>query len=307
MLNEDELTVIDKRELGNIQLLNSEVSLASFKQYLYTGKIKDIEKNENSLEDSLLDLIVLASHFDISELQYAVTNYLESIISADNVCYIFSLSQNSTLREYCLMYMDLHASSIIEQKKYRELKAEQLVYLLRRDTFDVAETKIFAVVKDWHTHNNQNYIKHVVDCIRFPLLGREFVKSEVKDSGMLNAEELIDVFTALLDNSAHLFRGTLLVDTNLALDDMGADLIKGNEYRHNLLGDYTNERYQVQDSGYTSHTISDNYTNSILIELEKTFIINHIVLRLYDLNQRYDVISLFIYICKSQNIDSGKI
>ena len=276
-------------ELANLKLLNSEISLASFKQYLYTGKLKDIENNEN-LEDLLLDLIVLATHFEIDELKYAVTNYLESIISTENVCHIFNLSGNSTLSNFCLMFMELHASKIIEQKNYRELSEERLSQLLNSSSFDVAEVEIFKVVKDWHEHNKLSYSEtNVVNCIRFPLLGLKFLmSSEMKDSRMLTSEKYIEKLTSLPSDVTAFLRGTLRADENLALDTQGANLIEGDEYRHNLLEDNTNEQHQIQDRGYTSHEISEDDSNSILIELEKNFIINHITMRLYDLNERYD-------------------
>ena len=290
LLDNEGLKNNDSRELGNLKLLNSEVSLAFFKQYLYTGKLKDIEKNEN-VEDLLLDLIMLASQFEIYDLEYAVTNYLESIISIENVCHIFNLSQNSTLHEFCLMFMDFHAIQIIEQNKYRELSTERIVELFSRDSFDVKETTIFTAVKDWHKYNNLSYIQSVVDCIRFQFIEERFIKSsEVKNSGMLTLEEYSEVLRNQSANTTNSFRGTLSVDTNLALYEQGAVLIEGEEYNHGLLDNEDNDfkEYLFEKEAYTWHSISEDNNKSILIELERTFIINHIALHLWDFNERYD-------------------
>ena len=255
---------------------------------MYTGELIYIEKNKNS-KDLLFDLYVLASHFEIYELENAVTIYLEEIISIDNVCNILNFSQKSKLRESCLMFMDSNASKIIEQKKYRELRDERLVDLFKRDSFDVAEKEIYTAVKDWHAHNKKNYIPSVVECIRFQFIEEQFIRSsDIEKSGMLTLQRYNEILRNVSMNSNSFCRGTLNADNNLALESMGAELIEGEENKQGLLQDEDNEDYEyiAENEKFTCHSISEDNSKSILIGLEKTFIINHIELRLWDFNER---------------------
>lgn len=111
------------------------------------------------------------------------------------------------------------------------------------------------------------------------------ILKDVRDSGLLLDSVLLDVLyeQKLKKNHELPHRGCLLVDENVACLKLGAQVLQGEMRNFLLNGDVKN--YDLE-RGYTRHTISDKNDTGILIKLKKEYIINHIKMLLWDLDDR---------------------
>lgn len=72
------------------------------------------------------DLLGLAHQYAFPELEQAISEYLKSILSENNVCLVYdvaNLYQLAPLVESCRSYADGHAADILRSEAFLQLSA----------------------------------------------------------------------------------------------------------------------------------------------------------------------------------------
>lgn len=140
---------------NNIEL---KVPLEAFKhmlKFFYTGHV-----SLNKLEQSIiLDLLSLAHDFSIEELESGISAYLIKSLTLQNCCAVLdaACSHNLTLlKDATLLFMDQHATEVLNSSHFKILTPKSLTSLLVRDTFYVAEIEIFKAVLEWRKHEESD-------------------------------------------------------------------------------------------------------------------------------------------------------
>ena len=98
----------------------------------------------NLKDDNILEILGLAHQYGFEDLEAAISDYLRSILSIHNVCFIYdtaSLYRLEHLVSSCCLFMDRHASDVIKHESFNTLSATGIKDILSRDSFCAAEVR----------------------------------------------------------------------------------------------------------------------------------------------------------------------
>lgn len=140
---------------NNIEL---KVSLDAFKhtlKFFYTGYV-----SLNKLEQSIiLDLLRLAHDFSIEDLESGISAYLIKNLTLQNSCAVLDAAcayDLTRLQDATLLFMDRHATEVLNSSNFKILTPKSLTSLLIRDTFYIPEIEIFKAVLEWRNHEESD-------------------------------------------------------------------------------------------------------------------------------------------------------
>ncbi|KAK2582432.1 hypothetical protein KPH14_004742 [Odynerus spinipes] len=264
-----------------------DATLPAFKElfkYIYTGRMS----LANQREEVIVDTLGLAHQYGFLELETAISDYLKEILNIKNVCFIFDaarLYQLKFLTRVCHEYMDKHAAEIIHNDSFLQLSPAALKELVSRDSFYAPEINIFAAVQEWIFANPDIDAKEVLAQVRLSLISITDLLNIVRPTGLISSEAILDAIAAStqMRDSELAYRGSLLIDENVAHAIHGAQVLQGEMRSYLLDGDTRN--YDME-RGYTRHTITDTQEHGILIKLGTQCIINHMKMLLWDRDLR---------------------
>lgn len=148
-------------------------------------------------------MLSLTHKYEFPDLQKSISDCLIKNLTSGNVCYIFDVASHyylDDLRNNCLTYLDQHAAEVMKTESFCELSDTSLVELLHRGSFFAPEIEIFHGVSRWVEHNRamveQSVINYVMQCVRLPLIDLAALLTEVRDSGLISFEAILDAVTA---------------------------------------------------------------------------------------------------------------
>lgn len=276
--------------------ISMKVNVDAFKillKYIYTGKI-NLRHMLTPQMNLILDTLGLANLFGYTELKDEISNFLKNSLRLDNVCNILDASrlyELEALVNICYTFIDKNAEELLNHESFKYLYKDSLIQLLARDSFYVDEVRIFKAVRGWIDCNsdlNNEEIKEVVAKIRLPLINNMDLLSVVRPTGILDPDTLLDAIAVREHSKTRLLphRGRQCPEENIAITKYGAKVIQGTSDGTSILDDskhpYDNEK------GYTRHGISsrDDESTGIIIELGEIYMINHVKLHLWDLDNR---------------------
>ena len=145
------------------------------------------------------DLLSLAHKYEFPDLQKSISDCLIRSLTSDNVCYVYDVAAHyylEDLKQNCLTYLDQHAVECMKTESFCELSDTSLVELLQRGSFFAAEIEIFHGASRWIKHNSatveQSVMTRIVQCVRLPLIDLSDLLKEVRQSGFISSENLLD-------------------------------------------------------------------------------------------------------------------
>jgi len=108
-------------------------------------------------------------------------------------------------------YIDIWANDVVKSKSFLKLPKDQLVDFIKRDTLNVDEGDLFDAVLAWAKQGDEKletgseklktFLKDVVVHIRFGLMTTEQLASKVSSAGLLEPQQILDLFTYLAKKS----------------------------------------------------------------------------------------------------------
>uniref|UniRef100_A0A1A9WK51 BTB domain-containing protein n=1 Tax=Glossina brevipalpis TaxID=37001 RepID=A0A1A9WK51_9MUSC len=254
----------------------------SLLKYIYSGHLSLSQMDEANI----LDTLCVANQYCLSELEFAISQYLAHNLVLSNVCAVLDaacLYSLKKLMKLCLIFMDRNATYILQHETFKNLSTESLKEILRRDSFFAPEIQIFLAVKTWGEQNRNADIESVVPYLRLPLMNLSQLLQVVRPSGIVDPNKLLDAIEEQNNSNYLKYRGCLWPKENVATAQFDSRTIHG-EYPAQLLnGDVTS--YDME-KGYTRHCISETNTEGIIVELGTIYLINHIKILLWDRDNR---------------------
>lgn len=176
----------------------------------------------------ILQLLGLANKYDFGLLQQAIITYLKATLSVSNVCIIYNVAsfyQLKDLAESCSTFVDMHATEVMKSDSFLSLSQTALTELIARDSFFAPEVEIYHGVKSWMEHNvvAKEEAEDLLDGIRLQLIPQSHLLQEIRQSGMFNADKILDALSLITDNSSSELghRGLLSKDRGLAREAGG--------------------------------------------------------------------------------------
>ena len=277
-------------QLSEIELMDT--SLAAFKhllRYIYTGQMR----LGNLKDDLILEILGLAHQYGFEDLEAAISDYLRSILSIHNVCFIYdtaSLYRLEHLVSSCCTFMDRHAGDVIKHESFNTLSASGIKEILLRDSFCAAEVAIFTAVHEWTRANHgtvaEDTAASILSSVRLSLMSTPDLLKVVRPTGLVPADVLLDAIQSRTESRDMelQYRGYLLPEENVAQPKHGAQVLFGEVKQALLDGDSKN--YDME-RGFSRHPIDEAQTDKgIVIRLGMQCIINHIKMLLWDRDQR---------------------
>ncbi|KFD58965.1 hypothetical protein M514_00128 [Trichuris suis] len=171
-------------------------------RYLYTDEV-------HLDPDTVIPTLYVAKKYLIEYLVRACIDFLQNSLTSKNVCFLLSQSrlfEEEELVARCWEMIDAQAELALFSDSFWEVDFETLTLILRRETLNARESKIFEAAIRWAEYECQRLQleatpiskRHVLGSafhlIRFPAMKVEEFAVEVVNSGVLTSEECVDIF-----------------------------------------------------------------------------------------------------------------
>ena len=150
--------------------------------YIYSGKLDLCSSQVGSEVDTqrLVQLMSMARHFGLVQLERSLLSYIGSTLSTRNVVDMLDMGDGlniAELREKCMRFIDEHSSELLAgplRSPLCKLSASSLVTVLQRDSFCQREASVLRVVREWHAYNNVTQMDaSVFSCVRLTAMDRD--------------------------------------------------------------------------------------------------------------------------------------
>ncbi|CAJ0919732.1 unnamed protein product, partial [Mesorhabditis belari] len=262
--------------------------------YIYSSKLSLVHMKE----ELVIEVLGLANKYGfVGLLLKLIVDHLKSIIHNSNLCNIFNISLQcvlTSLTDFCLEYADRNAELVLRSEVCRKHKlALSLVFgnffenapqkqLISRDSFCAKEIDIFHLVGEWIKANSLENGQKLLNEVRLPLISLRDLLGSIRPTKLLSPDAILDAIQEQQQTkSAHLMhRAVIVPNVNIVTTSRGAQVITG-EFKHADVMQYKGER------GHTQHLITQEPADKepgIVIELGKLYMINKIVMSLYERN-----------------------
>ncbi|XP_003745980.1 BTB/POZ domain-containing protein 9-like [Galendromus occidentalis] len=192
-------------------------------KYIYTAQL---ELKSMDVE-TILEVLSVADLYGLQKMRTSLCEYLEEIMSADNVLLICESIEPLSLKhlhEVCVHFMDQVPQAVLESEAFCTSRARTLSRILSRDSFCAEEIDIFRAVTRWCKKNPDSEDQaEVLGRLRLPLIPTRNLLSEVTSSGLITTDRVIEAIQMRECHSADLpLRGVLTSGQNLSTKENGA-------------------------------------------------------------------------------------
>ncbi|PIO76423.1 BTB/POZ domain protein [Teladorsagia circumcincta] len=248
------------KESDEGEIVLEETNVFAFRnllRYIYTAKLNLLEYKE----EQVMDILGLAHKYGFVKLQNAIAEYLKAILNNKNLCTIFNISQLyflNDLTEYCLVFADQNASEVLTTQGFLQLSINAVTQLIARDSFCASEIDIFCAIREWvkaRPEMQAAAVEMLMKCLRLSLISQRDLLNIVRPSGLFAPDTILD-----------------------AIEEQDKKRTTDLTYRGFL------SIPQDGDRGLTRHAIGDE--EGIVVQLGRPYIINKIVLQLFDRETR---------------------
>ncbi|CAJ0929536.1 unnamed protein product, partial [Mesorhabditis belari] len=279
----------DSSKVREVEL--KDTTLEAFKHllnYIYSSKLS----LEHMKEELVIEVLGLANKYGFVDLVEAIADHLKSIIYNSNLCSIFNISLLyvlTSLTDFCLEYADRNAELVLGSEGFLQLSESAVQQLISRDSFCAKEIDIFQAVSEWINANSSESGQNLLDEVRLPLISLRDLLESIRPTNLLSPDAILDAIQEQQQTKpAHLMhRAVIVPNVNIATTSRRAQVITG-EFKHALLSadvmQYEGER------AHTQHLITQKPADKepgIVIELGNPYMINKIVMSLYERDTRW--------------------
>ncbi|XP_060560401.1 BTB/POZ domain-containing protein 6-B-like isoform X2 [Ruditapes philippinarum] len=172
-----------------------------FLRYIYMDKVDLTE----SIAASVLET---AHYYQVSNLVEFCAAFLATCLTIENVCEILSLArcyEVSSLCTACCIFIDQNAGEVIKSEGFLKLTEDNLMYMLKGDTFYEDEVVIFKKAEEWaqkkleaeNCEKNGQNIRKVFGSsffyVRLPTMSLDNLLKCTRRKGYFSAEEYEDI------------------------------------------------------------------------------------------------------------------
>jgi len=168
------------------------------------GDTADIKAEE------LPEVIACAKKFQLEGLRQACVTFMEEGVTVDNACALFeSAQQLLNEKHFALSFIEENAQEVVASPSFDLLSKDRVMSILKSGKLAIDEIDLFQGVLRWSvseckrqnldskTENKKTILKDVLPLIRFPTMNMEDIATSVSPSGLLEAAQLLEIFTYL--------------------------------------------------------------------------------------------------------------
>jgi hypothetical protein len=195
-----------KKDISEIYLAHSDnESVADFFEFLYEEKCPAATNVEKGLQ-----VLHLVLQYQVASFQTTCKNYLEPT-AQDTFKYLEQIMELKSEKyiSTCFNFIDTLAHEYFTSKYFLNIKLATLDILLRRDTLDYSEVKLFKAVVSWVDHqclqqnlkaslkNRRKILGNVIYDIRFLMMTLNEFTTDVIVVDILEDRESIGIIKAI--------------------------------------------------------------------------------------------------------------
>jgi hypothetical protein len=179
-------------------------------------------------------------------------------------------------------FLEIYAKDIFKTKEFRSLSKDMLVLILKSDSLSIKEVEVFDAVLEWgkvqakeqkldaeSADDMKKILTDVLPLVRFPAMTTTDVAVKVTNSGLLDSDQILDLFTYLGMKTSSSGKTATLGKSLKAFNSKDR---KGRKPPAWFKWD-TNKKYSMlslSDDGLTVTSTSTSYYQPIVGDLELT-------------------------------------
>jgi len=168
------------------------------------GDTADIKAEE------LPEVIACAKKFQLEGLRQLCVTFMEEGVTVENACALFeSAQQLLNEKHFALSFIEENAQDVVSSPSFDTLSKDRIMSILKSNKLAIDEIDLFQGVLRWAVseckrqnlenkpENKKAILKDIIPLIRFPTMNMEDIATSVSPSGLLEASQLLEIFTYL--------------------------------------------------------------------------------------------------------------
>lgn len=253
--------------------------------YIYSGKLY-----LNSMNVQLIiEVLQLSQYYCFEELVEHIVNYLKRCFTMNNI-WVIRKSANlfaiPDLIRASNLFIDKNAKKILNSDSFATLLSSDLIEMFKRNSFyikqeeEILNSVCFWFNQNYDSFNDKKIFEEILSSIRIKTIKKKKIK-EIVEEWNLDYRPFTKFYEIQRKQDVK-SRGSLVIDKNVASLEFNVKVLKGR--RRNKMINFCS-RWYTRGSNCTCHSIQSSGESQIMIALSERFIINHIVLVLFDIGK----------------------
>jgi len=201
----------DKSALLSTDDKEKEIEISDVKPAIFRTLLAAVYGDTADIKaDELPELIIAAKKFQLEGLRLLCVQFMEEGVTVDSACKLFE-NAHKMLNEknFGLSFIEENATEIVASPSFDTLSKGRLMDILKSNRLSIDEIDLFKGVLRWATteckrqnlkdtvESKKKVLEDIIPIIRFPLMAMEDVATFVSPSGMLESNQLLEIFTYL--------------------------------------------------------------------------------------------------------------
>ncbi|XP_045502703.1 BTB/POZ domain-containing protein 6-B isoform X1 [Colias croceus] len=195
---------------GGLAECKKEIEVPDVEPSAFLTLLKYLYCDEIQLEaDTVLSTLYVAKKYIVPHVARACVNYLETSLTAKNVCLLLSQSrlfEEPELMQRCWEVIDAQAEMALTSEGFVDIDVSTLESVLARETLNCKEINLFEAALAWAQAecvrreieptptNKRAMLGSAIYLIRFPTMTLEEFANSAAQLGILTPQETIDIF-----------------------------------------------------------------------------------------------------------------
>ncbi|XP_051942103.1 BTB/POZ domain-containing protein 6-B-like [Hippocampus zosterae] len=195
---------------GDLAEEEADIHIPDVEPAAFLIMLKYLYSDEMELEaDTVLATLYAAKKYIVPALARACVDFLETSLEAKNACVLLSQSrlfEEPELTRRCWEVIDAQAELALRSEGFREIDAQTLEIILRRETLNAKEAAVFQAVAGWAAaecrrrglppaaRNRRRALGRALFLVRVPAMSLEEFADGAAQSDLLTLEETRDLF-----------------------------------------------------------------------------------------------------------------
>ncbi|RWS19630.1 BTB/POZ domain-containing protein 9-like protein, partial [Leptotrombidium deliense] len=190
----DDILFRNRNEAKNSVIIVPSVKKQMFQtviDFIYTGKLD----TSGFSKDQIFELIAVSIKFKLDFITEALAAQIDLTGDFNELLTYCSLAIEhgiKEMKERCLKSIDLKAHELIDDNLFSQLPLNVLTEILKRDTFEVKELRLFFLVKNWISIHNEENVSGLLQNIRLNLIPAEQFVSEIRPFNLLTGDDYVN-------------------------------------------------------------------------------------------------------------------
>ncbi|XP_020295866.1 BTB/POZ domain-containing protein 1-like [Pseudomyrmex gracilis] len=208
--------VFDAMFNGTLATASSEIEVPDVEPAAFLAVLLFLYTDEIQIDpETVMTTLYTAKKYAVSALEKHCVDYLKNNLTSDNAFLLLTqarLFDEPQLAALCLDTIDRITTEALSADGFTDIDIDTLMIVLERDTLHVRESKLFQAVVRWSEaectrrqltvipKNQRMVLGNALSLVRFPLMTKEEFTSGPAQSGLLNYEEVLSLFSYFILN-----------------------------------------------------------------------------------------------------------